>query len=71
MRKADRAQLLDYRVSRCIDPVDLRQKVDKSKRKHNITFEERAYDGRWPPVPGWPEHPKAPQVRPPARSAVG
>ena len=64
MSTSERSALLEHRVSHCIDPVDRHQKVDPNKRKHNITFEESPIDGRLPPIPGWPEHPLAPQTRP-------
>ena len=71
MSTSERSALLEHRVSHCIDPVDRHQKVDPNKRKHNITFEESPIDGRLPPIPGWPEHPLAPQTRPPPDARLG
>ena len=51
MHLGERAHLIERRVRAC---------KDYSARPSNISFAVEAYDGRLPPVPGWPRHPLAP-----------
>jgi hypothetical protein len=52
MRLEARAKLVERRVRTCADPY--------ARRGVNISFADVAYDGRLPPIPGWPRHPLAP-----------
>ena len=52
MRLVDRAKLIEHRVRTCADPY--------ARRSINISFAAVAYDGRLPPISGWPRHPLAP-----------
>ena len=47
-----RVRLVESRIRTCTDLFN--------RWKSNISFQEHAYDGKLPPVPGWPRHELAP-----------
>ena len=64
MPLAERTRIIEHRVAHCIDPFNTRQRINPTLAKNNVTFQEAAYDGKMPPVPGWPRHPLAPERAP-------
>ena len=60
-----RDMVLEDRVERCIDARNQKQRLNPLLQKLNASYMIEPYDGRMPPVPGWPRHPKAPSPRGP------
>lgn len=74
--KATRIEIVESRVRRCIDLLN-RPSQRPAGEEHtkgvstcNISFQRSAFDGKLPPVAGWPQHPMAP-VAPLHRFSVG
>jgi len=60
LQEAELLRTIDDRASRCKDPLDRRQKKDPTKAKINSSYSSLIpFDGRAPPLAGWPEHPMA------------
>ena len=58
---AEQETVLNERAAQCKSPLAQKTKRDPTTDKHDVRITvEPAFDGKEPPVPGWPRHPYAP-----------